>query len=282
MGTSLELRVRADDAEAARRAEARVLGEIDRLSAIFSGYDPSSEFRRWQAAPRRPDEGLRRSCSRSSGPATTGGPRAAGPSTRGCEALLAALVGVRRARTGCRPPRSWPRRRPSWPAPPGGSTPRRARPSGSRTRPLSLDAIAKGYIVERACDAAMRRGRGRPRPPAERRRRPAGLRRGRPDGRRSPRRGATRRRPSRSPSIEVRDRAVATSGRLPARASDRRPMVLAHPRPPDRACPADGVAGATVIAARSADADALATILNVLAARGGRAPGRRRSRASSA
>ena len=51
MGTALELRVRADDAEAAGRAEARVLAEIDRLAAILSGYDPSSEFRRWQAAP---------------------------------------------------------------------------------------------------------------------------------------------------------------------------------------------------------------------------------------
>src|SRR5579884_4024429 len=50
MGTSLELRVRGDGAEAARWAEDRVLGEIDRLGAIFSGYDPSSEFRRWQAA----------------------------------------------------------------------------------------------------------------------------------------------------------------------------------------------------------------------------------------
>ena len=54
MGTSLELRVLADDLEAARAAESRVLDEIDRLVAIFSGYDPSSEFSRWQAAPRRP------------------------------------------------------------------------------------------------------------------------------------------------------------------------------------------------------------------------------------
>ena len=50
MGTSLELRVRADSPEAAGWAEKRVLGEIDRLSAIFSGYDqpervqPLAEF----------------------------------------------------------------------------------------------------------------------------------------------------------------------------------------------------------------------------------------------
>ena len=54
LGTSLELCVRADDAEAARQAERRVLTEIDRLALIFSGYDRSSEFSRWQAAPTTP------------------------------------------------------------------------------------------------------------------------------------------------------------------------------------------------------------------------------------
>jgi hypothetical protein len=54
MGTSLELRVLADDRESARWAEDRVLGEIDRLALIFSGYDSASEFSRWQAAPRGP------------------------------------------------------------------------------------------------------------------------------------------------------------------------------------------------------------------------------------
>src|SRR4051794_40196173 len=54
MGTSLELRVRADGEAAARRAEGRVLAAIDRLAAIFSGHDPASEFRRWQAASLSP------------------------------------------------------------------------------------------------------------------------------------------------------------------------------------------------------------------------------------
>ena len=54
MGTSLELRVLADDRESARWAEDRVLGEIDRLTSIFSGYDRASEFSRWQAAPGTP------------------------------------------------------------------------------------------------------------------------------------------------------------------------------------------------------------------------------------
>ena len=51
MGTSLELRVLAEDRDSARWAEDRVLGEIDRLALIFSGYDRASEFSRWQAAP---------------------------------------------------------------------------------------------------------------------------------------------------------------------------------------------------------------------------------------
>ena len=52
MGTSLELRVLADDRESARGAEDRVLGEIDHLALIFSAYDSASEFSWWQAAPR--------------------------------------------------------------------------------------------------------------------------------------------------------------------------------------------------------------------------------------
>ena len=52
MGTSLELRVRAENRKAAEAAEDRVLREIDRLAAIFSGYDPASELSRWQE--RRP------------------------------------------------------------------------------------------------------------------------------------------------------------------------------------------------------------------------------------
>ena len=54
MGTSLELRVRAVDGAAAQRAEDRVLHEIDRSSAIFSGYDAASEFSRWQSVAETP------------------------------------------------------------------------------------------------------------------------------------------------------------------------------------------------------------------------------------
>ncbi len=54
LGTSFELRVRAADAATAAKAEAAALAEIDRLSAIFSGYSPDSEFSRWQKTHGKP------------------------------------------------------------------------------------------------------------------------------------------------------------------------------------------------------------------------------------
>jgi thiamine biosynthesis lipoprotein len=49
LGTSLELQVVAVDATVARRADAAVLAEIDRLAAILSGWTDDSELSRWQA-----------------------------------------------------------------------------------------------------------------------------------------------------------------------------------------------------------------------------------------
>ena len=63
LGTSLELRVNAQSREAAQAAEERVLGEIDRLAAIFNGYDPASELSRWQDRYARPRRASRRSYS---------------------------------------------------------------------------------------------------------------------------------------------------------------------------------------------------------------------------
>jgi thiamine biosynthesis lipoprotein ApbE len=55
LGTSLELQVVAESREQARTAEAAVLQEIDRLEAIFSAYRPDSELRRWQETCGRPE-----------------------------------------------------------------------------------------------------------------------------------------------------------------------------------------------------------------------------------
>ena len=49
LGTSLELQVVATDEITARRAEAAVLAEVDRLEQILSGYLAGSELSHWQA-----------------------------------------------------------------------------------------------------------------------------------------------------------------------------------------------------------------------------------------
>ena len=54
LGTSLELRVRADNDAAARHAEETVLGEITRQSRILSSWDPGSEVSRWTRTQGRP------------------------------------------------------------------------------------------------------------------------------------------------------------------------------------------------------------------------------------
>jgi hypothetical protein len=130
--------------------------------------------------------------------------------------------------------------------------------------PLTLDAIAKGYIVELACDAALAGGRTGVRglllniggdlracgeepwaigivPPA-----------------------ADSESSAPMAAVAVRDRAVATSGRS-QRGYRIQDKWYSHIFDPRTGLPAGAVAGATVIAGRSADADALATILNVVA-----------------
>src|SRR5262249_8552779 len=149
--TSLELRLRADSEQAARWAEDRVLAETDRLSAIFSGYDPTSELSRWQAAL----------C----------GPIKVSPELFG---LLLASDNWRERSRGAFDPRVealsrlWARCQredrlptsaerkaalalmaaPAWRLDPQAGTAERL-----STCPISLNAIAKGYIVGKACDA---------------------------------------------------------------------------------------------------------------------------------
>jgi thiamine biosynthesis lipoprotein ApbE len=54
MGTSLDLKIAATSARAAELSESAALTEIDRESRILSGYDASSEFRRWTATLNEP------------------------------------------------------------------------------------------------------------------------------------------------------------------------------------------------------------------------------------
>jgi thiamine biosynthesis lipoprotein ApbE len=260
MGTSLELHVVAGDAGAARAAEGRVLGAIDRLSKVFSGYDRESEFSRWQAAPAGPVAvspelfEVLRACERWR--EFTGGafdPRV--------EALSRLWAGC--ARLGRLPTREESDAaralmgRLAWRLDPAKSTAERLFDG-----PLSLNAIAKGYIVERACEAVMGKVHGV---------RGVLLNVGgdlracgeavRTVGIVSPMIDSESSEPI--TRVEVRDRAVATSGRS-QRGFRIQGKWYSHLFDPKTGTPAAAVAGATVIAERSADADALATAFNVL------------------
>jgi FAD:protein FMN transferase len=258
MGTSLELRVQADDAKAAARVEARVLAEIDRLSSIFSGYDPTSEFRRWQdgfSQPRVVSKELFEVLQASD----TWNQKSGGAFDARVQILTA--LWSRCERDGRSPTtveiaEALERmRRPAWRLDPVARTAERLGDA-----PLSLNAIAKGYILESACNVAMERGvrglllnvGGDMRACGEV---------ARAIGVSDPRADSESSEPL--AVIEVSNRAVATSSRS-QRGFRIAGRWYSHIFDPRSGRPAEGTAGATVIARSSTDADALATILNVV------------------
>jgi thiamine biosynthesis lipoprotein ApbE len=263
MGTSLELRLRADSDEVARRAEDRALREIDRLSAIFSAYDPRSEFSRWLDGPRTPVRiapqlfEVLQLCDHWR--AASGG--AFDPRVEELMRLWSRCAGEGRTPTPAEiAAAKASMNQPAWRLDPAAMTAERLSDG-----PLTLNAIAKGYIVERACAAAMDDG-GR------------GAIRGvllnvggdlrvcgaldRIIGIADPRSDSETSEPI--ASIAVRDKAVSTSGRS-QRGFRIKGRWYSHKLDPRSGAPVERVASATVIADRSADADALATIFNVLA-----------------
>ncbi|MBX6316430.1 MAG: FAD:protein FMN transferase, partial [Isosphaeraceae bacterium] len=260
MGTSLELRVQAESAEAARWAEQRVLREIDRLSAIFSGYDPASEFSRWQAnAPGgvqvSPElfEVLQAS---DHWRARSGG--AFDPRVEALTRLWSACAQQDRTPTADELAEAKAlMSRDAWRLDPVDRTAQRLSEC-----PLSLNAIAKGYIVERACDVALEQGRG-----------VRGLllnvggdlrvcgETARTIGLAPPRGDSETAEPW--TYLEVRERSVATSGDA-QRGLRIQGRWYSHIFDPRSGQPAAQTISATVVARRGADADALATICNVL------------------
>jgi len=260
MGTSLELRVRADDEKAAHWAEDQVLREIDRQSQIFSGYDRTSEFSRWQSAPGKPTrvspelytmlEASDRWRIQSGG--------AFDPRVQALTELWSRTAKQDRTPT----PAELAEAKnlltaPAWRLDPSARTAERL-----SACPLSLNAIAKGFIVERACDVALKADRGV---------RGLVLNVGgdlrvcgdivRTIGIVSPTADSEASEPF--TYVEVRNRAVATSG------NSQRGLRIqgkwhSHIFDPRTGLPVAEVASATVVAERSADADALDTILNVL------------------
>lgn len=256
----MELRVWADGREAAQRAEARALGEINRLSAILGGYDPATEFSRWRRATGRP--------------ATISEP---------LWDVLAAADAWRLRSGGAFDPRAavltelWTNAAAEGREPTDDETGRalaaiaapawRLEPKTREATPLadgslSLDAIAKGYIVDQACAAALGDGRevhgvilnvGGDLKAAGRTDGPIGVVNPLADSESSPPLTV----------IEVRDQAVATSGRS-QRGFSVNGRWRSHIFDPRTGRPVSDIVGATVIAPRGADADALATICNVL------------------
>jgi thiamine biosynthesis lipoprotein ApbE len=260
MGTSLELRVQAVDEAAARRAEDLVLRRIDRLGAIFSGYDPGSEFRRWQsgagAISRVSPELFEVLQASDTWQARTGG--AFDPRVESLSQLWDAcarrdrlpdseeLSGAKALMT----PRAW------------RLDPVLRVAERLSACPLSLNGIAKGFIVERACDAAMAEIPGvtgvmlnvggdlRTRGAIEG---TIGIAAPWADSESS------------EPLcyIDVKDRSVATSG------SSQRGFRIggrwySHIFDPRSGRPVERVAAATVVAERSVEADAFAKACNVL------------------
>ncbi|MFO0907439.1 MAG: DUF2271 domain-containing protein [Isosphaeraceae bacterium] len=261
MGTSLELVVRAASQAGAERAEARVLREIQRLSDILSGYDPASAFRRWHDHPgvgpvavsaelfevlQASDRWRER----------TGGafdPRVAGlarvwsaAATRNRLPAEAELAPVLQAAAG-----------PAWKL---DALSRTAERLGNA--PITLDAIAKGYIVERACRAALDRADGVTGALLN----VGGDLRLTGDLTReigiAPARGDSESTPP-VVFLRVAERAVATSGDA-QRGHTIAGRWYSHILDPATGRPAQRVRSATVVAPRSDDADALATALNVL------------------
>ncbi len=260
LGTSLELHVQAESAEAARAAETTVLREIDRLAGILSGYDSTSEFRRWQAAApgTLPASGelldVLEACSRWR--TVSGG--AFNPAVEALSRLWAAC-----ARTGRLPTAdelSQARIRAeaaSWQVERASRTVRSATDC-----PLTLNALAKGYIIDRACQVALAPGRGI-----------HGLMLNiggdlRVCGELTTRVGiadpwhdSLTTRPVQT--LELRDAALATSGNY-QRGFTVNGRTYSHVIDPRSGWPADQVVSASVVAECATDADALATICCVL------------------
>jgi FAD:protein FMN transferase len=249
LGTSLEIQVVAGTRRQAARAEVAALAEIRRLEGTFSVFRPDSELRRWCAAPGEEvaiSSELARVLDAAAGwrsrtggafdpAAERGGHRAAGPEAATRESGP-----------------SWEVRR----DPAGRAMARLLSPVA-----LNLNAIAKGFIVDRAAEAAwavpgvrevMVNVGGDIRHIGEG---PVTVFIADPysDADNAPPIGAVR----------IRGQGVATSG------SSRRGVVVdgrlrSHISDPRDGRPVENVVGASVIAATAMDADALATALSVL------------------
>ncbi len=260
LGTALELRVRAENQDAAVRAEARVLREIDRLNLIFSGYDALSEFRRWQ-------ESLNVSTKVS--PELFSVLKAADRwRTASAEAFDPRVEALTRLWTNTAKHGRMPTpdelstaktvmEPPAWRLDEAAGTAERL-----SACPLSLNAIAKGFIADKAAEAGLDDRDG-----------VLGLMVciggdlriagdfTRKIGVADPRRDSETTEPI--AHVEIHGKALATSGSY-QRGLRVNGQWFSHIMDPETAKPAGNILGSTVIADRAMDADALATAFSVL------------------
>lgn len=147
LGTSLELRVRAFGEAAARRAEAVALAEVDRLEAILSGWSGTSELARWLAT-RDADVPVSRELLDVLEASLAWHARTHGAFDPAAQAIVERLRDGSGAETSGDARHAEPRA-PLWTIDRGAATARR-----HTALAVSLDAIAKGYIVTRAAARA--------------------------------------------------------------------------------------------------------------------------------
>jgi FAD:protein FMN transferase len=146
LGTSLELRVRADSERTARHAEAVVLAAVDRMETILSGWSGRSELARWLVT-RDIDVPVSRELLDVLEASLAWRERTHGAFDPAAQADIERL----RAGVGVGTPGEARRESqvPLWTIDHDAATARRR-----TTDPISLDAIAKGYVVARAAACA--------------------------------------------------------------------------------------------------------------------------------
>lgn len=259
LGTSMELKILAASQKEASSGETVALREIARLAQVLSGYDSTSEFRRWLSTSGTPvtvskdlyevlslfDQWRLRSNGALDASAevitTLWKKAAAQQKVPGSEALAAAVAEVRR---------------PHWYLDPAAGT-----ATHLDRAPLMLNSFAKSYIIKRATAAAMTAGGVRG----------VGMNIGGDlvisgDWKETvqisdPKADAENDAPI--DRLLVGNKAVATSGNY------RRGELIAghwysHIVDPRTGIPADDILSATVVASNATDAGALATAFNVL------------------
>lgn len=264
LGTSLEIVIEADSSETAKNAEQQVLEEIRRLAKIYSSYDDESQFSKWQASAGQPQQvsselfELLQACERWQ--ILSGG--ALNPATQRLTQLWQAAAAANRLPTATEIKAALAELdQPVWKLDANQQT-------ATRTSqvPLSLNAIAKGDIIDRAAAAAAEvegvesasvnvggdlcvRGRGHRKVAIA-----------------NPANDAINAAPL--TEIYVSNQAVATSGNY-RRGFEIQNRWYSHIIDPRTGQPTSHIQSATVVTALALDADALATILCVLERRAG-------------